>query len=86
MIACPRSTVIRALIGIALVAGLAIAGPAAAAGPVPRVFPPYVPAPGESARTAADRSFDRLVDTWFAEEAQARPTWATGRSATGSWC
>ncbi len=74
------------LVVCALAAGLS-AGPAA--GPAcaqqvpfyapapPRVFPAYVPAVGESAKTAADRRFDQIVDAWFAEEAMERPTFAT---------
>ncbi len=43
----------------------------------PRVFPAYVPALGETAKTVADRRFDQIVDAWFSEEALARPTFAT---------
>jgi len=43
----------------------------------PRVYPAYVPAVGETARTWADRRFDQIVDAWFAQEAQERPSYAT---------
>lgn len=82
----PRRVAAAGLSACALAAGLLV-GPAA--GPVcaqqvpfyapaaPRVFPAYVPAVGESAKTAADRRCDEIIDAWFAEEAMERPTFAT---------
>lgn len=78
-----RRLAVAALVACALVStvrvGFAAAAPASpsyAAG-APRVFPAYVPAPGETAKTWADERFDQIVDAWFAEEALERPTFAT---------
>jgi hypothetical protein len=76
--------VVRRSLHLPLFAGLwllvcAAIAPAAAEAASPRVFPAYVPAPGEAARTAADRKFDALVDAWFADEAFERPSWATNQ-------
>jgi uncharacterized protein (DUF885 family) len=46
-------------------------------GDAPRVYPAYVPARNEPAKTAADRRFDQVIDAWFALEARERPTFAT---------
>ena len=73
----------RLAVALLIVTGLAApavhaAGPAAPAlGNAKRVFPAYVPAPGEPAKTTADRRFDTIVNAWFALEARDRPTFAT---------
>ncbi|MGH7725898.1 MAG: DUF885 domain-containing protein [Candidatus Eiseniibacteriota bacterium] len=51
----------------------------AASTAAPRLIPPYSPGPGEPAKTAADKSFDRMIDEWFAAELAARPSWATNQ-------
>ena len=53
--------------------------PPAAHGAAPAVFPAYVPAKNEPAKTGDDKSWDAIVDTWFNEEAVERPSWATNQ-------
>ena len=64
--------------GWILVLAVLAAAPAAGAA-APRLFPAYRPALDEPATSAEDRRFDALVDGWFADEAQARPGWATNQ-------
>lgn len=80
----PRRLAAAVFVACALAAGLRVgpstAAPATPPGPqasAPRVFPAYVPAVGETAKTSADGRFDQIVDAWFALEALERPTFAT---------